>query len=93
MHSTHISRDRRYGPGSATFTGRSVSVRANACSWTASGRLRPSGPTIAGWRTSEAGTSSACSSALNWSGSSTSGSRSVSGISWQLSSRLPTKLA
>src|SRR5262249_60692608 len=38
----------------------------NSSSWTARGRLRPRGPKSAGWRTSEAGTSSDCISSSNF---------------------------
>jgi len=71
MHSIHIVRASRYGPGSATFTGRSVSPRTKASSWTASGRLRESGPMTAGWRTLPAGTSRLASSRSNSAGSET----------------------
>ena len=41
MHSIHIVRVSRYGPGSATLTGLSVSLERNCASCTAIGRLRP----------------------------------------------------
>ena len=46
MHSIHMVRVNRYGPGNATFTGLSVIIFTNSSSCTASGLLRPNAGSV-----------------------------------------------